>query len=353
MATAINSEAMKVAALINKKLGSNTVVSAKDVIIPERITTGSLTLDVVLGGGWPMNRWVELVGEASHGKTALALRTIAANQKVNPEFTAVWIAAEDFDSKYAELCGVDTSRVLLVETNNMEDAFEAVIKFMESKAIDLVVIDSLPALVPGAEDEKAMDEFTVGRGALVTNKFFRKVMHATKRDLIESERPVLGIMINQYRMKIGVMHGDPRTTPGGLGKDYAYSIRCEVKRDEWLEVGTGQEKRRVGQTIRVRTIKNKTYPPQQTAYLDFYFADGGPVDAGDYDFGKEIVALSILNGIVDRRGGWMYYNDRKWQGAQALIDSIREEVELKAELTRAVMDTLKNGAPTLMLDAEE
>ena len=352
MAMTINSDALKVVAQLNKKLGANTVVAASEVVLNPRITSGSLTLDVVLGGGWAMNRWVELVGEASHGKTALALKTIAANQKINPDFTAVWIAAEDFDSKYAELCGVDTKRVILVETNNMEDAYEAVIKFMESKAVDMVVIDSLPALVPGAEDEKEMDEFTVGRGALITNKFFRKVASATKRDLIESERPVLGMMINQYRMKIGVMHGDPRTTPGGLGKDYAYSIRCEVKRDEWLEVGTGQEKRRVGQTIRVRTIKNKTYPPQQTAYLDFYFANGGPIDAGSYDSGKEIVALSILNGIVDRRGGWMYYNDRKWQGAQALIDSLREEIDLKEELTAAVMDTLKS-TPVLMLSPDE
>jgi len=352
MTMTINSDALKVVALLNKKLGPNTVVAASDVVLNPRITSGSLTLDVVLGGGWAMNRWVELIGEASHGKTAIALRTIAANQKINPNFTAVWIAAEDFDSKYAELCGVDTERVILVETNNMEDAYEAVIKFMESKSVDMVVIDSLPALVPGAEDEKEMDEFTVGRGALITNKFFRKVASATKRDLIESERPVLGMMINQYRMKIGVMHGDPRTTPGGLGKDYAYSIRCEVKRDEWLEVGTGQEKRRVGQTIRVRTIKNKTYPPQQTAYLDFYFSDGGPIDAGNYDSGKEIVALSILNGIVERRGGWMYYNDRKWQGSQALIDSIREEIDLKEELTAAVMDTLKSS-PVLMMSSDE
>ena len=348
----INSEALKIAALINKKLGSNTVVAASDVNMPGRITTGSLTLDVVLGGGWPMNRWVELVGEASHGKTALALKTIAANQEKNPDFTAVWVAAEDFDPDYAKMCGVDTSRVLIVETNSMEDAFDAVIQFMESKAVDLVVIDSLPALVPSAEDEKTMEEFTVGRGALLTNKFFRKVSSATKRDLIESERPVLGIIINQYRMKIGVMHGDPRTTPGGQGKDYSYSIRCEVKRDEWLEVGTGQEKRRVGQTIRVRTIKNKTYPPQQTAYLDFYFSEGGPIDEGSYDLGKEIVALSIINGIVERRGGWMYYNDRKWQGSQALIDSIREEVDLKEELTKAVMDTL-HTTPLMIEPADE
>jgi recombination protein RecA len=348
---ALNAEVLKVAALVNKKHGDNTVVLASKVQLPKRITTGSLTLDVVLGGGWPMNHWVEVVGEASHGKTALALKTIAANQKLNPEFTTVWIAAEAFDSKYAEMCGVDNERVLLVETNSMEDAFEAVIKFMESKSVDMVVIDSLPALVPSAEDEKTMEEFTVGRGALITNKFFRKVASATRRDLIEEERPVLGLMINQYRMKIGVMHGDPRTTPGGLGKDYAYSIRCEVKRDEWLEVGTGQEKRRVGQTIRVRTIKNKTFPPQQTAYLDFYFAGGGAISEGEYDRGKEIVALGILNGIIERRGGWMYYADRKWQGAQALIDSLREEIDLSEEISMAVMDTLKSK-PVLMINED-
>lgn len=351
MTMTINSDALKIAASINKKLGTNTVVTASKMQLPKRIPTGSLTLDVVLGGGWPMNHWVEIVGEASHGKTAIALKTIAANQKINPDFTAVWVAAENFDAEYARMCEVDTERVLVVETNSMEDAFDAVIEFCESRSVDMVVIDSLPSLVPSAEDTKTMEEFTVGRGAMLTNKFFRKVGAATKRDLVEEERPILGIMINQYRMKIGVMHGDPRTTPGGLGKDYAYSVRCEVKRDEWLEVGSGNDKRRVGQTIRVRTIKNKTFPPQQTAYLDFYFSDGGLLEPGQYDVAKEIVALSILNGIVDRRGGWMYYGERKWQGAQALVDSLREELDLQAEITKAVMDTLKTK-PTLLLNVE-
>ena len=341
---AINSDALKLVAQLNKKHGEGTVVLASNVQIPERITSGSLTLDTVLGGGWPMNHWVEIVGEASHGKTALALKTIAANQLRNPDFTTVWIAAEPFDSGYAEMCGVDTDRVILIETNSMEDAFDAVIQFCESKAVDMVVIDSLPALVPSAEDEKTMEEFTVGRGALITNKFFRKVSGATKRLMDGSERPVLGIMINQYRMKIGVMHGDPRTTPGGLGKDYAYSIRCEVKRDEWIDIGTGENKRRVGQTIRVRTIKNKTFPPQQTAYMDFYFADGGEIDPGQYDSGKEIISMSLLNGVVERKGGWLYYNDRKWQGSINLLNSIREEVDLKEELTQSVMSSLRHGS---------
>lgn len=352
MTMTLNPEALKVAALINKKLGQNTVVTAGNVKPIKRIPTGSLTLDVVLGGGWPMNHWVEIVGEASHGKTAIALKTIAANQKINEDFTAIWVAAEAFDSEYAVMCGVNLDKVLLIETNSMEDAFDAVIQFCQSKAIDMVVIDSLPALVPSAEDEKTMEEFTVGRGAQLTNKFFRKVGAATRRDLVEDERPMLGIMINQYRMKIGVMHGDPRTTPGGLGKDYAYSIRCEVKRDEWLEIGTGESKRRVGQTIRVKTIKNKTFAPQQTAYLDFYFADGGLLMSGEYDSAKEIVSLAILNGIIDRRGGWMYYGDRKWQGAPALVDSLREEIDLSQEISKAVMDTLKKN-PTILVDTNE
>lgn len=341
----MNPDVLKVAALLNKKMGVGTVVLGSDVLRPKRITTGSLALDVMLGGGWPVGQWVEVVGEASHGKTAIALKTIAANQDRDPDFTAVWVAAEPWSPQYAELCGVDTGRLLVVETNIMEDAYEAVIQFCDSKSVDLVVIDSLPALVPSTEDEKAMEESTVGRSALLTNKFFRKVGKSTKRSLTEEERGVTGILINQFRMKIGVMHGDPRTTPGGLGKDYFAAIRCEVKRDEWIEVGTGNSKRRIGQTIRVRSIKNKTAPPQQTAYFDFYYDEGGSVTPGSYDFAKETVALAILNGVVERRGGWIYHGERKWQGAEALLFSIREELDLRADLESRVLDTLKSTIP--------
>lgn len=348
----INDGALKVAAQINKRLGIGTVVKGNEIILPGRITSGSLALDLVLGGGWPVNQWAEIVGEASHGKTAIALKTVAANQKKNPEFTAVWIAAEPWSAQYAEMCGVELDRVLVVETNIMEDAYAAAIDFCESKSVDLLVIDSLPALVPTTEDEKDMDEATVGRGALITNKFFRKVGKATKRSLVDHERGVTGILINQYRMKIGVMHGDPRTTPGGLGKDYAMAVRAEVKRDDWIEIGPSGNKKRIGQTIRVRTIKNKTFPPQQSAFFDFYMADGGPVPPGDYDFGKEIVALSILTKVVDRRGGWIYYGERKWQGADNLLSSLREEIDLAEEITAKVLDSLKNEIPPQVPDEE-
>jgi len=337
----INAEAKKVMAAINKRFGENVVVVGENIRadLIKRITTGSTTFDYCLGGGFPANQWNELIGEPSHGKTAIALKTVAANQRLNPEHTTVWVAAEQWVPEYAEMCGVDTSRIIVVETNIMEEAYDAVIAFAESKSVDAIVIDSLPALSPAPEMEKNMDEMTVGRGALLTNKFFRVVGAAMKRSLVEDERPILGLIINQYRMKIGVMHGDPRTTPGGEGKNYAFFTRSEVRRDEWIETGSGNNKVRVGQRIKIRTIKNKTAPPQRVAYIDFYFSPHSIYSAGDFDTAKETASLAIIKGIVDRKGGWYYYGERKWQGSEGLVNSIREEVDLLEELKDKILST--------------
>lgn len=331
----------KLLASINKKYGENTIVLASDIVAPTRFTSGSLSLDMILGGGWPTNQWHEIIGEASNGKTALALKTIAANQKRDPNFTTIWIAAEEWVPEYAEMCGVDPSRVHVFTSNVMETALGAVLEFVETKEVDCVVIDSLPALVPSAEDEKEMDEMTVGRGAMLMGKFFRKMERAGKRDLLGGERPFIGLVINQWRLKIGVMYGDPRTTPGGEAKNYFFFTRVEVKRDEWIETGTGQEKRKVGQSIKFTTKKNKSAPPGQVAYTDFYFDDGGGIDKGDYDYAKEIVALGIINKIITRAGAYYRYADRQWQGAEAMLSSIREEVDLHETLQRDVLGTLK------------
>ena len=327
---------------INKKHGDHTVLMAGDIThTPPKFTSGSLGLDLILGGGWPGSTWSEMVGEPSHGKTAVALKTIAANQALNPDFTAVWVAAEDFVPEYAQMCGVDLDRLVLVETNIMEEAFDAVLKFANSRTVDGIVIDSLPGLVPSPEDEKDMDQMTVGRGALLTNKFFRKTGATMKRSLVENDRAVFGLVINQFRMKIGVMHGDPRTTPGGQGKDYAYFTRVEVKRDAWIEAGSGTEKLKVGQSIRLRTIKNKIAPPQQTAYLDFYFRNDGDALAGEYDFGRELVSLAHHFGILDRAGAWFSYNGQKWQGADAVADAVREDMDLRDALDKEVRAVLQ------------
>jgi len=356
--TTINPELLKVINKINKKFGEDTIIRGEDIIdVHGRMTTGSLSFDVALGGGWPVNQWHELIGEESNGKTAVALKTVAANQERDPEFTTVWVAAEEWVPSYAEMCGVDLSRVFVISTNVMEQAYEAVIEIVESKSVDCVVIDSLPALIPSAEDEKEMDEATVGRGALLTNKFFRKIGKASKRSLTEAERPFIGLMINQWRDRVGVMYGDPRTTPGGKGKNYAYFTRVEVKRDDWIEAGTGKEAYRVGQTIKVKTLKNKSAPPSQTAFMDFYFGSGGIVDRGQYDFAKEIVAMGIINKVITRAGAYYRYTingeQRQWQGADALLASIREELDLKEALERDVLDSIKAGSKFVAEDTDE
>lgn len=346
----VNAAAQAVIAKLNKKLGGDVVVLGSDIVadLQPRITTGSVTWDYVLGGGMPSNQWNELVGEPSHGKTALAMKMLAANQEKDPEFTCVWVAAEAWVPQYARMCGVDESRTIVIETQVMEEAFDAVIAFAESKAVDMIVIDSLPALTPSPEVDKTMEEMTVGRGALLTNKFFRKVGGAMKRSMTEQERPVCGIVINQWREKIGVMHGDPRTTPGGKGKDYAFFTRNEVKRDDWIEIGSSGNKKRVGQTVRIRTIKNKTAPPQRVAYVDYYFDEGGNCLPGEFDFAKEIAALCVVKEIVTRKGAWYYFGDHKWNGMADLLNGIREDLDLREELERLALTT--TDAPVPMED---
>jgi recombination protein RecA len=149
------------------------------------------------------------------------------------------------------------------------------------------------------------------------------------------------------------MYGDPRTTPGGLGKDYAFFTRVEIKRDDWIDAGTGQDKHRIGQTIKIRTLKNKSAPPSQTAFLDFYFAPGGAVDRGNYDFAKEIVAMGIINKVIVRAGAYYRYAERQWQGADAMLISIREEIDLKETLERDVLDSIKAGSKFVADDSDE
>lgn len=331
----------RIVADLNKKLGPGTVVKASEAASPvPRIPSGSVTLDYILGGGWPANQWSELIGDASSGKTALALHTIAANQKADPDFTVVWIAAEKWVSQYAEMCGVDTDRVFVVESNVMEDALDAAIRFAESREVDLIVVDSLPALVPMAEDDKVMEEMTVGRHAILINKFFRKVGKATKRSLVEDERPIAGIIINQWRMKIDGSKYDNRTTPGGEGKNYSFFCRVELRRTSWIDSGHGVDMKRIGQTVRSRTLKNKTHPAQQVAEFDFYFSEGGPLLPGDIDHAKEQVSLGVALGVIERRGAWLYFQERKWQGAEAMLSSLREEIELAGTLNKELMSTL-------------
>lgn len=319
---------------VNKKYGEGIIVRGSEVReeLP-RITTGVLAFDLMLGGGWPVNQWSEIIGEESSGKTALAYKTIAANQAKDPNFTALWIAAEDYVPEYAKAIGVDLERLWVVESNIMEQVYDLIIQALDNHAVDLIVVDSLPSLVPGDEFEKSMEEFTVGLGARLTGKFFRKSSKAQKRSLIHEERGCTGLVINQWRDKIGVMWGDPRTTPGGKAKNFHYFSRVEVKRDEWIKI----KDESVGQSIKARTLKNKTYRPQQTAIVDFYFADAPGYPFGSFDTVKDMVNIASSVDIISRAGAYYSYGDQRWQGKEATLAAFREDLDMQEALRNEVL----------------
>ena len=318
---------------IQKKYGDDIIVKGSTVKeeMP-RITTGVLAFDLMLGGGWPVNQWSEIIGEESSGKTAMAYKTIAANQALDPNFCALWIAAEDYVPEYAKAIGVDLDRLWVVESNIMEQVYDLIIRTLDNRAVDLIVIDSLPSLVPGDEFEKNMDEFTMGLGARLTGKFFRKSSKAQKRSLVHEDRGCTGLVINQWRDKIGVMWGDPRTTPGGKAKNFHYFCRVEVKRDEWIKA----KDETVGQTIKARTMKNKTYRPQQVAVVDYYFADTTGFNRGEYDTVKDVVNIAIAYELVTRAGAYYSYGDQKWQGKDGVLQAVREDLDLRDKITKEV-----------------
>lgn len=305
-----------------------------------RASTGSLSFDLMLGGGWPLNGVNEIIGNESSGKTSSVLKTIATQQALDPNYHTVWAASEDFDFGWAATLGVDASRMTFIMSNIMEEVYEACLEVMKKRAADAVIIDSLPALVPSWEDEKTMSEMTVGKGALLTNKFMRKTYTAASRSFTEYERPILVICVNQWRDAI-VQFGDPRTTPGGRGKNYTYLTRVEATRDEWLKDKDTQ----VGQVIKCRTIKNKTAPPRRTGQVDFYFEDANGHFAGDYDTIREVYDLALLHDIIERKGAWYHFGDGKWNGKDAMWKAMGQDQTIVDALDIRVRTEVLGLAP--------
>lgn len=340
---------------INKKYGADTFVLGSDMAIPGRFTTGSLSLDVALGGGWPANQWAEIIGLESAGKTACALKTIAANQQNDPEYSTFWLAAERYDEQQAAALGVDNSRVIVSPRQDMETALDLVVKVTASKAVNCVVLDSYPALIPNTEADSSIGDIHVAPGARLMNKFLRQLGAASKRDVRGSDPQFHGLIINQYRDKIGG-YGNPNTTPGGNGKNYFFYARVEVKRLEYItEKRPGiSEPVKVGQAVRFTTVKNKSAAPQQRAEVDYYFR-GAPYlgfRRGDYDFAKEFVVMGKLFGIING-SNWLEYRGKKYNGKPAMYAVIREDVDLREQLRDDVMEVAHNPLLVDQITQEE
>lgn len=325
-----------------EKKGLPPLIKASDKFVAPRVTSGILSLDTALGGGWAGNSWVEVYGESSSGKTSSILHTIATNQRLNPEFQTFWLASEPYDKEWAEKNGLDNERIDVLDTRNMEAGMQAVLGAAESNQYDCIVIDSYPALIANQEDEKNMDEVVVAAGARVVGKFFRKV-----GSTFNEERPYIGFWVNQFREKIGGFspYGTPKTVPGGKAKDFSFIQRVVVSRDDWIkEKIEGQGEVIVGQTSKFKVEKNKAGAPQRTAATDLYFdySQKGFLP-GEHDMAKDMVTMAVMLKVITRAGAYYRFEEQQWQGLKAVADAVREDLDLQDGIRKMVLDKVKNG----------
>lgn len=347
----MSSDALQIlAGSMGRNSNSASLVLASDIVMPRRFTSGSLTLDVVLGGGWPGNQWSEVIGSESSGKTSTVLKTVAANQRADPAFTTFWAGAEQFEPDWARKLGVDTSRVVVTSERSMETVLDMVLAAAQERIFDCIVIDSYPALIPADEmEEKTIGDAHVASGARTFNKFWRRVGEAGTRAFDGTERPFFGIFMNQWRDKVGGWspQGTPRTTLGGHGKDYAYYVRLEVARIGWItENWAGHDKPvKVAQQINYKTIKNKSASPQSSGTVDFYVRDArNGIRTGDFDTAAEYAETAVLFGAVSRSGAWYAFGDQKWNGMPKLKDALREDKGLQDAIAAEVLKMTANPA---------
>ena len=312
--------------------GSAMKLGQKEAIEIESIPTGSLGLDVALGiGGLPRGRIVEIYGPESSGKTTLTLHAIAEAQKLGG--TAAFIDAEHaLDPVYAKKLGVDVDNLIVSQPDTGEQALEIVDTLVRSNAIDILVVDSVAALVPRAEIEGEMGDSHVGLQARLMSQSLRKLTGSINRS------KCLVIFINQLRMKIGVMYGNPETTTGGNALKFYASVRLDIRR-------TGQIKDRddiVGNSTRVKVVKNKVAPPFKQVEFDIMYGEGVSKIG-------EILDLGVKAGLVEKSGAWFSYDSvRIGQGRENAKTFLKENPELREKLEAAIRGKTDKVAEEMM-----
>ena len=335
---------------VRREHGEGAIVRGVDRGVLPRLTTGAIGFDLMLGGGIPAGQPNEVIGEFSSGKTSFVLKMIAANHALDPEFTVLWVASEPFVEPWAVTAGCDLDRIVRFKSQHMEAVYDYVVRFTANRAVDMIVVDSLPALTPMDEYEGDMADVLPALAARVNNKFFRKLGMASASPLIGGERLCTTVVVNQWRSRIGVVRGDPRTTPGGKGKDFAYFTRTELRRADWIQETKSTP--RAGIQIAARTIKNKSFAPERTALVDFYFAPCGGISPGSYDVAKDIMLAAMELDIIRLGGSTYRFNDQRWKGKEPVLQALREDLDLRrlvySETMRAaglVVDPTLAAAP--------
>jgi len=309
---------------IEKQFGKGSIMKLGEQagLQVETVPSGSLALDIALGvGGMPRGRIIEIYGPESSGKTTVALHAIAEVQKIGG--TAAFIDAEHaLDPLYASKLGVNIDELLLSQPDTGEQALEIAEALVRSGAIDIIVIDSVAALVPKAEIEGEMGDSHVGLQARLMSQALRKLSGAI------SKSKTIAIFINQLREKVGVMFGNPETTPGGRALKFYASVRLEVRRVETIKMGNEL----VGNRTRIKVVKNKVAPPFKQCEIDIMYGEGISKEGSLIDIGTEM-------DIIQKSGAWFSFEgERLGQGRENAKQFLKDHPEIAAKIEKQIRD---------------
>ena len=311
---------------IEKAYGKGSIMKLGDQTLEkiDVIPSGSIALDVALGaGGYPKGRIIEIYGPESSGKTTFALHAIAEAQK-NGGYAAFIDAEHALDPTYAKALGVDIDNLILSQPDNGEQALEIVEALVRSDAIDIIVIDSVAALVPKAEIEGDMGSSYIGLQARLMSQAMRKLAG------IINKTKTVAIFINQIREKVGVLFGSPETTSGGRALKFYATIRLDIRRVDQIKQGTEA----IGNLVRVKVVKNKVAPPFKTAEIDLIYGKGISREG-------EILDIASNLEIVDKSGAWFSYNgERLGQGRENVKELLKNNPELAKEIEAQVREKI-------------
>jgi len=314
---------------VQKQFGKNSIMRLGDhhaALKVEVIPTGILTLDKAMGiGGFPRGRIVEIFGPESGGKTTLALHAIAAAQKVGG--IAAFIDVEHaLDPEYAKLLGVDIDNLLVSQPSTGEEALEIAETLIRSGGVDIIVLDSVAALVTKAEIEGDMGDAHIALQARLMSQALRKLTG------VISKSKTIMVFINQIREKPGIMYGNPQTTPGGRALKFYSSIRIEIKRSASIDKGSET----IGNKVRAKVVKNKVAPPFKTAEFDIIYGEGISVMG-------MVVDLGVEKDIINKSGSWYSYGNTKLgQGKEAVKSYFKENEDTYKEIFEKVKESIKD-----------
>ena len=315
---------------IEKSFGKGSIMrlgESKSIQV-ETISTGSLSLDLALGGGIPKGRIVEIYGPESSGKTTLALHVIAEVQK-NKGYAAFIDAEHALDPDYAKKIGVDVDNLLISQPDNGEQAQEITETLVRSNAVDVIVIDSVAALVPRAEIEGEMGDSHMGLQARLMSQALRKLTAAI------SKSKVTVIFINQIRFKIGVMYGNPETTPGGNALKFYSSVRMDIRRIGKIEGSAENGKEMMGNRVKVNVVKNKIAPPFKVAEFDIMYAKG-------ISYSGDLLDIATEYEFVHRSGAFYNYGELKLgQGRENAKSFLEQNPKVMQEIAKSITQKMK------------